>query len=217
MRELTSIVAVNRQGVIGAGNALPWRIKSDLAFFKSETINNIVIMGRKTFDSLNRRPLPGRFNVVVTHSFSLFASSETCVAATGIAEALDAAERAPRRFGKVFVIGGQSMYEQFSRLVDRYLITVVDKSVPNGDTFFAENLIGDLREWKQKPLKLGKANNAGDEADFDICELKRLDRNLSTVARSELVGSTRSKSVRNKSSSYKKVDGNNDIQRALIV
>jgi dihydrofolate reductase len=173
MRRLTSIVAVNRQEVIGAGNALPWRLKSDLAFFKAQTTNNVVIMGRKTFDSIGQRPLPGRFNIIVSHEFRMFPSSDTCVGATGIGEALAASENAPRAFKEVFIIGGQSMYEQFAPLVDRYLITVVDKIVENGDTFFRDSLIGNPLAWQRAEMMLGDANDKGDEVNFDIFELIR--------------------------------------------
>jgi len=186
MRRLTSIVAVNKQGVIGARNSLPWRLKSDLAFFKAETNGNVVIMGRKTFDSLGRRPLPGRFNIVVSHEFRMFPSTDTCVAATGIGEALAAAERAPKLFGEAFVIGGQSMYEQFAALVDRYLITVVDKVVPDGDTYFQDNLLGSLTDWDRTERMLGSANDTGDEANFDIFELVRISGEQARERRAEL-------------------------------
>ena len=63
--EIVLIVAVAENGVIGAGGAIPWRLKSDQARFKAITLNKPVVMGRKTFESL-RRPLPGRTNIVVT-------------------------------------------------------------------------------------------------------------------------------------------------------
>ena len=59
-------VAVARNGVIGAGGDLPWRLKSDLALFKQTTLGKPVIMGRKTWDSLQVRPLPGRTNIVLS-------------------------------------------------------------------------------------------------------------------------------------------------------
>ena len=59
-------VARARNGVIGRAGALPWRLKSDLALFKAVTLGKPVIMGRKTWESLPRRPLPGRMNIVVT-------------------------------------------------------------------------------------------------------------------------------------------------------
>ena len=194
MRRLTSIVAVNKQGVIGARNSLPWKLKSDLAFFKAQTTHNVVIMGRKTFDSIGQKPLPNRFNIVVSHEFRMFPSSDTCVGATGIGEALAAAENAPKAFKDIFIIGGQSMYEQFAPLVDRYLITVVDKIVDDGDTFFRDSLIGDLLAWRRTEMMLGDANESGDEANFDIFQLVRGQNGDQRAKRQTLMG----KAIRDK-------------------
>ena len=173
MRRLTSIVALNQQGVIGVKNTLPWRLKTDLAFFKRETTGNVVIMGRKTFDSLGRKPLAGRFNIIVSHEFRMFPPETDCVGVTGIGEALVAAEAAPKRYREIFVVGGQTMYEQFSDIVDRYLLTIVRKDVPDGDTFFDSELIGDETVWQQKSLASNDAVEGIDEAAFDIIELSR--------------------------------------------
>jgi dihydrofolate reductase len=187
MRRLTSIVALNKQGVIGAKNALPWRLKTDMTFFKQQTLDNVVIMGRKTFDSLGRKPLPNRFNVVVSHEFRMFPSSSDCVAATGIGEALAAAEAAPKRYKEIYVVGGQTMYEQFSQLVDRYLMTIVDKDVPLGDTFFDEGLLGEAGQWKQSTLLSGEALEGQDEASFDILQLIRSRSSARKSAREAMV------------------------------
>lgn len=170
MRRLTSIVAVNAQGVIGLGNALPWRVKSDLRFFKDQTSQNIIIMGRKTHDSLGKC-LPNRFNVVVSHQLALFENNENCILQYGIFDALLAAENAPTAYKEIFVVGGASMYSQFAPLVDRYLITIVDKVVPDGDAFFDQRIIGDIENWEMQSVKSGVANADGDESNFSIFEL----------------------------------------------
>lgn len=82
---------------------------------------------------------------------------------------------APREFSEVFVIGGASIYGQFTELVDRYLITVVDKAVPDGDAFFDQGFLGDEEDWTYKELASGVANNDGDEADFTIVEFMARD------------------------------------------
>src|ERR1700752_5004366 len=64
--EIVLIAAVADNGVIGADNALPWRLKSDMHRFKAMTMGRPIVMGRKTFESFPRRPLPGRTNIVVT-------------------------------------------------------------------------------------------------------------------------------------------------------
>ncbi|MDG2533305.1 dihydrofolate reductase [Sphingomonas sp. HITSZ_GF] len=168
MRQLTSIVAMNAAGAIGAGNHLPWRIRSDLQFFRRQTLDQVVIMGRKTYDSLGGA-LPRRTNIVVTHGFSLFPTTAECSAVGAIDEALVAASRAPKK-KEVFIVGGASMYEQFSPYVDRYLITLVDKEVPDADTFFREAWLGDQSDWDSQIISEGIADGKDNEANFRIWE-----------------------------------------------
>jgi len=170
MRRLTSIVAVNEDGVIGAGNALPWRLRTDMKFFREQTSGNVVLMGRKTFDSLGQRCLPNRYNVVVSHSFGLLPNNDECASATGIADALFRASIAPKKYREQFVIGGASMYEQFAPFTDRYLITLVQKRVPEGDTFFDQTFLGNPDQWEIVEL-LKQAASDIDEAPFSIFEV----------------------------------------------
>lgn len=168
MRQLTSIVAMNDQGAIGAGNSLPWRVRSDMQFFRRTTLDQVVIMGRKTYQSLNGC-LPRRSNVVVTHGFSLFSAGPDCRSAGAIDEALVTAAKAAKK-RDVFVIGGAMMYEQFAPYVDRYLITMIEKDVPNADTFFRETWLSDQGEWDQRLIAQGDADGEADEAGFAIWE-----------------------------------------------
>jgi len=169
MDSLTSIVAVNHNKVIGAGNALPWRLRSDLRFFREQTLGNVVLMGRKTYESLGKRPLQGRYNVVVSHNFGLFDSRPDCTLATGIDDALYRASKAQKLFKGLYVIGGASMYEQFSSYVDRYLITLVDKDVPDGDTYFDDSFLRNGDEWNLRELFRCPAGE-GDETSFSVFE-----------------------------------------------
>ena len=170
MRRLTAIVAVNEDGVIGANNRLPWRVKSDLAFFKRQTIGNVIIMGRRTYDSLGKC-LPNRNNIVVTHGFAMFPNSKGCGSAGGIVEALAKASREKLKRQEVFIVGGESMYRQFAPFVDRYLITEIRKPVPDGDAHFDPDIIGDVDQWDSTIIMEGQANNLGDEADYKVFEL----------------------------------------------
>jgi len=77
--EIVLIVAVADNGVIGAGGAIPWRLKTDLQRFKTMTMGKPVVMGRKTFESFPRRPLPGRTNIVVTRDAAYVAAGATVV------------------------------------------------------------------------------------------------------------------------------------------
>ena len=172
MEHLTAIVAINHEGVIGAGNALPWRLKRDMQFFREQTTGNVVLMGRKTFDSLGRKCLPGRYNIVMSHQWGAFPEGDACKSACGVEDALYRATLAPRLFRGAFVIGGASVYDQFAPYVDRYLITLVDKRVDNGDTFFAPPF--DEQEWTTRTLFSHQAD-AENEASFSVYELRTKD------------------------------------------
>jgi dihydrofolate reductase len=126
-------------------------------------------MGRKTFDSLGRKCLPNRHNIVISHSFGLFPETADCKAACGIEDALFRATLAQRGRPEVFVIGGASMYEQFTPYADRYLVTMVEKDVPEGDTFFNQEPLGDPDRWIVSPLFSCPAGE-NDEASFTVFE-----------------------------------------------
>jgi len=141
-----------------------------MRFFREQTTGNSVIMGRKTFDSLGRRPLVGRYNVVISHHFDLFPETPECVLGIGIEDGLLRASLAPKEFKETFVIGGASMYKQFSRYVDRYLITLVEKEVKDGDTFFDQNFLGNPDEWEIDQICSVPAGPK-DEAAFSVFEV----------------------------------------------
>ncbi len=133
--EIVLIVAVADNGVIGAGGAIPWRLKTDLRRFKALTSGKPVVMGRKTFLSL-RRPLPGRTNIVMTRDTDFRGSG--AVVTTSFDHALAVAKGdALRRFvTEIAVIGGAEIYAQWMALADRLEVTEVHAS-PAGDTHFA--------------------------------------------------------------------------------
>lgn len=131
---LVLVAAVARNSVIGNGNALPWRLSSDLKRFKALTLGKPLVMGRKTFDSIGK-PLPGRETIVVTRD-ETFRPAGVHTAAT-IADALDLArQRALAMEAKaVIVAGGGEIYAQTIALADRLEITHVEVDV-EGDARF---------------------------------------------------------------------------------
>lgn len=195
MRQLTSIVARANEGAIGARNRLPWRLSSDMRFFRQMTLGNVVVMGRRTFDSLNGC-LPDRRNVVVTHGYTLFDERQDCRVAYGIEEALITAEQMARKSDDVFVIGGASMYEQFAPFVDRYLITEIALTVTGADTFFNLPELEDSDRWVKKVIGGGRANPPRDEADYTIVEYVARDVGLAAERRREIVDSWRPRESR---------------------
>ncbi|MGL5927826.1 MAG: dihydrofolate reductase, partial [Dermatophilaceae bacterium] len=128
MTRITLIAAVARGGVIGAGNAMPWHLPEDFAYFKRMTMGHPLVMGRRTFDSIGR-VLPGRRTIVVTRQADWsHADVET---AHSFAEALALAGPAD----EVFVAGGGEVYAEAMPFAHRLLVTEVDAE-PEGDVRF---------------------------------------------------------------------------------
>lgn len=128
---LTLIAARDRNGAIGKDNGIPWHIPEDLAFFQRETTGGAVIMGRRTWHSLPFRPLKNRLNLVI--------SSDPSVAENVFDDARAAADHAFQSgYGRIYGIGGAGIYAELLPIADRLLISEVDLSVADADTFFPE-------------------------------------------------------------------------------
>ncbi|THF74562.1 dihydrofolate reductase [Cohnella fermenti] len=124
---ITLIAAVARNGVIGADNALLWRLPADMKFFKSRTVGKPVLMGRKTFESLGR-PLKDRTNIVLSRT--LAEAPEGCILVRTAEEAIDVYAKE-----ELMVIGGAELYRQLLGKADRLVLTEIDESF-EGDAFF---------------------------------------------------------------------------------
>lgn len=164
------VVAVAENGVIGRDGTLPWRIKSDLQYFRSVTMNKPLVMGRKTYGSIGR-PLPGRTNIVVTRDPD-FAEPGVLVAG-GIDQALSAARGDALRRGtdEIAVIGGTEIFAQTLPIADRIALTLVHASPP-GDTFFPPVDPALWRETGRTPHERGP----GDDYGFTILQYQRAAR-----------------------------------------
>jgi dihydrofolate reductase len=158
--EIVLIVAVAENGVIGAGGAIPWRLKGDMQRFKAMTMGKPVVMGRKTFVSL-RRPLPGRTNIVVTRDRDFYAAGAVVTTSLAQARAIAAGD-AMRRFAtEIAVIGGAEIYNQWMDIADRLEVTEVHAR-PDGDTRFPAI---DAAKW-QETARVRHPAGADDSADF---------------------------------------------------
>jgi dihydrofolate reductase len=133
--EVVLIVAVADNGVIGAGNTIPWRLKTDQQRLKALTINKPVVMGRKTFSSL-RRPLPRRTNIVVTRDAGFRAPGAVVTTSFAAARAVATGDALRRFATEIAVIGGAEIYAQWMDVADRLELTEVHAR-PDGDTYFA--------------------------------------------------------------------------------
>ena len=138
---VTLIVAVAENGVIGVNGALPWHIPEDLKRFKALTLGRPTIMGRKTWDSLPRRPLPGRTNIVVTRDKGFRA--ERALVAHSVKEALTLAEA--EHPDEIMVIGGAGIFADVLPQAHRIQWTEV-MAAPAGDAFMPPL---DSAQWKE--------------------------------------------------------------------
>jgi dihydrofolate reductase len=131
MTIISLVVAASRNGIIGKDGGLPWHISSDLKLFKQITMGKPVVMGRKTWDSLPRKPLPGRQNIVISRKLDI--PLQGAEAARNIEEALALAK--VDHPDEIAVIGGGEIYRLFWPLADQIYLTEVDLEV-EGDTVF---------------------------------------------------------------------------------
>lgn len=130
-RPLALIVALGSDLAIGRNGDLLWSLPGDLPRFKRLTTGHPVIMGRKTWQSLRRRPLPGRLNIVISRSEDFH--PEGAIKADSVEAALQAAAQSPET---PFVIGGGQIYKETLPLATHLYLTEVDQPRPDADTWF---------------------------------------------------------------------------------
>ncbi|HRO41967.1 MAG TPA: dihydrofolate reductase [Flavipsychrobacter sp.] len=138
---LSAIVAVSQNNAIGKNNQLPWHLPDDLKFFKKTTMGKPVLMGRKTFEALDK-PLPGRLNIVVSKQKDL-QLPEGVLLYNDLREALERLEQEPVE--EAFIIGGGKVFEETMNEVDRIYLTKIATVVEDADAFFPEI---DHTHWK---------------------------------------------------------------------
>ena len=172
------VAAVAENGIIGAGNSMPWHIPSDLKHFKGLTLGRPVIMGRKTFESLGR-PLPGRFNIIVTRD--AFRLPDGVTRAGSLDDALSLARQQAEldRVDEIMVIGGGQLYAAALPLADRLEITRVH-AAPDGDTVFPRI---DPGQWRMTVARPGLRGDR-DTADVTYQTFERCPGTADTGAQS---------------------------------
>jgi dihydrofolate reductase len=132
------IVAMSENYVIGHNHQMPWHIPEDLKFFKRMTLNSIIVMGRKTFDSFPNGPLPNRIHIVITKTPDHYADTENVIYCT-YEDATRAIDHYRAAGQKVFIIGGAEIYKLFLNSCAVLHITLIDESFA-GDTYFPYTL-----------------------------------------------------------------------------
>ena len=143
MITISHVVALSNNNVIGINNSLPWNLKTDLAHFKNYTSNKIIVMGRKTYESIGR-PLPNRINLIVSNTIKeingaeLFKSTE---------DAINKARELciNKNLEEIIIIGGGYLFRDTLSITNKLVLTKVDCNI-EGDVFYPDI---DLNEWEK--------------------------------------------------------------------
>ncbi len=139
------IAAVCSNGAIGRGGDLMFHISDDLKRFKALTMGHPIIMGRKTFESFPKGPLPGRRNIIISRR------KDYAPAGAEVYDSPEAALKACGESDEVFVIGGGEIYRQFIDLANELDLTEIDATPADADTFFPEfpHKLSVVSDWSQ--------------------------------------------------------------------
>ena len=151
--KVSIIVAMDKKGVIGLKGDLPWRLSADLQHFKAITMGKPLIMGRKTHESIGR-PLPGRENIVLTHTNDFEAEGCTVV------HSLEEAFRVAGDVDEVMIMGGSGIYDQSLARAGRLYLTEVHADV-SGDVYFPEFDKDDWVEVEREEHSADEKNDFG--------------------------------------------------------
>lgn len=160
---ISIIAAMDENAVIGINNSLPWKLPSDMKWFRQHTMGKPIVMGRKTFESFGAKPLPNRQNIIVTHN------PEYCADGCDVVTSINAALSAVKNSDEIMIIGGASFYEQTINIANRMYLTTVHTQV-EGDAWFPKF---DIAEWL---INFDESHEA-DEKNSIAHTFKILDRN----------------------------------------
>jgi dihydrofolate reductase len=168
MKIISHLVAVSNELVIGVDNDLPWNLKDDLAHFKKYTLNKVIIMGRKTYESIGR-PLPNRINYVISRTIKEIDGAHVF---NNLEEAMLSAEKHNQDLNvenEIVIIGGGYLFNETLPIVNKLIITKVDCSVA-GDIYYPKI---DMKKWG---LVSSESYNKDSDNDYDfkIEEYKKL-------------------------------------------
>lgn len=151
--KLALIVAMDKNGLIGRDNDLPWRLSADLQYFRKTTMGKPIVMGRKTHESIGR-PLPGRQNIVLTTQPDY--QAQGCDIVHSVAQVETLCQQAD----EVMIMGGSSLYDLFLPYADILYLTRVHVEL-QGDTWFPA--------WSENDWQLSQREDhqADDKNEFD--------------------------------------------------
>lgn len=159
---LSIIVAVASDGAIGRANDLLWHLPADLKRFKELTTGHTILMGRKTFESLPRGPLPNRRNIIISRSLPAQPGAEVYPTIQQALEACASDE-------EVFIIGGGEIYRQLLPNTEQIYLTRIQASFPDAEVFFPEL---DSTEWIEEAREVYPRDERN-EYDTELLLLRR--------------------------------------------
>ena len=162
MKSIEAIVAIDENGAIGRQGDLLCHLPADMKHFKEVTMGHSIVMGRKTFESFPRRPLPGRQNIVITRNTDW--QHEGVTVAHDLDQAIAVAET-----DTVFIIGGAQIYELAMPRVEVLHLTLIHARWATADVFFPTI---DLNVWQEVSRELHKSDHRN-AYEFDFITLKR--------------------------------------------
>lgn len=168
MKIISHLVAVSNELVIGVDNDLPWNLKDDLAHFKKYTLNKVIIMGRKTYESIGR-PLPNRINYVISRTIKEIDGAHVF---NNLEEAMLSAEKHNKNLdieNEIVIIGGGYLFEETLPILNKLVITKVDCSVA-GDVYYPKI---DMKNWELISSE-SYSKDSDNDYDFKIEEYKKL-------------------------------------------
>ena len=162
------ICAVSKNNVIGNKNKLPWNLSEDLKRFRKLTNDNVIVMGRKTYDSIGR-PLPNRVNYVVSTTISEIEGAEVFKSTQ---DALDAANKKcanDSNYNEIVIIGGGYLFRDTLRMTNKLVLTNVDCDI-DGDVFYPDINLNNWQEISSEKF----SKDAENDYDFTVKILERI-------------------------------------------
>lgn len=134
--KIVGIVAISENFAIGKDGKLPWHYSADLKFFKQTTLNNAVVMGFNTWESIGK-PLPKRLNIVLSRTRNV--ESQPNVLLVRSKEEIPALSKFLNC--DVFIIGGAETYKNFSDVIEKWIVTKIPEKIENADAFMPEDFL----------------------------------------------------------------------------
>tara|TARA_B100000965_G_C19598238_1_gene761240 strand:- start:232 stop:738 length:507 start_codon:yes stop_codon:yes gene_type:complete len=164
---ISHLVALSNNNVIGVNNDLPWKLKTDLAHFKNYTTNKIIIMGRKTFESIGR-PLPNRSNFVVSKTINKIEGAKVFKSTE---DAINNAKEVcmDKNLDEIVIIGGGYLFRDTLSITNKLVLSKVDCNI-EGDVFYPDL---NLEEWNEISSE-NFIKNSDNDYDFSVITYEKI-------------------------------------------